>query len=102
VPFTPAQCAELERLGLSEVRLHYERAGMDDSRTVATLLDGGMLRRDVGAWIAEKEREAQAKADQITAKSQHIQAQTLRWAKAAAWIGVAGIVVAIILAFVGK
>ena len=50
---------------------------------------------DVAAWLEEKDRQAQADADRIAIG-------TLRWAKAAAWIGVVGVLVAIGLALVGK
>jgi len=95
MPLTLEQRAKLEELRVSEVRLHYERAGMDNHRTVATLLDGGMLRRDVGEWLAEKERE-----------SQTIQVRAFDFARATfrttIIIGVAGIIVAIIIALLGK
>jgi hypothetical protein len=50
-----------------------------------------MLRGDVAEWVAEKDRELQRAQTQL-------QESTLLWAKVAAWVGVAGTVVAIIIA----
>lgn len=91
MPLTPELRAKLDRLGLTEVLLHYERADPHNYRSTLTTLEGAPARGDVGEWIAEKEREAT-----------HIVAQTLFWAKAAALIGVFGVVVAIIIAALGK
>jgi hypothetical protein len=50
-----------------------------------------MTRGDVEDWLAEQDREATKR-----------QMDTLWWAKAAAWIGAAGILVAIVIAALGK
>jgi hypothetical protein len=50
-----------------------------------------MTRGDVEDWLAEQTREAARQ-----------QADILWWAKAAAFIGLLGIIVAIVIAFLGK
>jgi hypothetical protein len=66
-----------------------------DVALVPGLLDDNQLRGDVEDWLAERNRQ-----------SDKLQAETLWWAKAAAWIagafGVIGTVVAIGVAFLGK
>jgi ATP-dependent DNA ligase len=57
--------------------------------------DGRMLRSDVEDWLFEKETQASKKIIQL-------QEDTLRWAKLAAWIGVVGILVAIVIAVLGR
>jgi hypothetical protein len=54
-----------------------------------------MLRSDVEDWLFEKETQASKKIIQL-------QEDTLRWAKLAAWIGVVGILVAIVIAVLGR
>jgi len=78
MPLTPEQRAELERLTVS-------------GSVVPGLGNGMMLRADVAGWVAEKDEE-----------QAQLQASTLFWAKVAAWVGVAGIVVAIIIAALGR
>jgi|SRR6516162_303283 len=62
---------------------------------VPGLGNGMMLRGDVAEWVAEKDRELQRAQTQL-------QESTLLWAKVAAWVGVAGTVVAIIIAVLGR
>jgi hypothetical protein len=87
--------AELERRGPRNVRLRLRYAGPGSGSVVPGLGDGRMLRSDVEDWLFDKEIEA-------SQKSLQVQEDTLRWAKLAAWIGVAGILVAIVIAVLGR
>jgi len=91
MPLTPEQRAELERLTVSYVRQQLPYAGPGRGSVVPGLGNGMMLRADVAGWVAEKDEE-----------QAQLQASTLFWAKVAAWVGVAGIVVAIIIAALGR
>jgi hypothetical protein len=84
--------AELERLGLDNVKMKLGYAGPGPGAAVIGLGPGfGMTRGDVEEWVAEQTRAATK-----------LQIDTLRWAKAAAWIGVAGIAVSAALAVLDK
>jgi hypothetical protein len=84
--------AELNRLGIDNVRLKLAYAGPGPGSLVPGLGPGyGMTRSDVEDWLAERSR-ADAKQ----------QSDILRWAKAATWLAGIGIVVAIIIALLGK
>jgi hypothetical protein len=87
---TAEQRAELERLTVSYVRQQLPYAGASPGSVVPGLGNGMMLRADVAGWVAEKDQE-----------QAQLQVSTLFWAKVAAWVGVAGIVVAIIIAALG-
>jgi hypothetical protein len=87
-----ADRAELNRLGIENVKLKLSYAGPGAGSVVRGLGPGyGMTRGDVEDWLAEQDREAARR-----------QIDTLWWAKAAAWIGAAGILVAIVIAALGK
>jgi len=84
--------AELNRLGIDNVRLKLAYAGPGPGSVVPGLGTGfGLTRSDVENWLAERSR-ADAKQ----------QSDILWWAKAAALIGGIGIVVTIIIALLGK
>jgi hypothetical protein len=88
--------AELDRLGVENVRLQLMHAGPSRGSVVPGLgkrpdQQFGMTRGDVEDWLAEQTRVAARQ-----------QADILWWAKAAAIIGLAGIAVAIIVAVLGK
>jgi hypothetical protein len=89
------QRAELDRLRLYNVQLRLQYAGPGPGSIVPGLLDGMVLRGDVEEWIAKRNETAD-----------RLQSQTLWWAKAAAWIagliGLAGIVVAVLIAIIHK
>jgi hypothetical protein len=78
---------ELERFGPDNVRSKLAYAGASPVAVVPGLGDGTVLRRDVENWLAERGRE-----------SAKLQADTLFYAKAAAWISGLGLLVAIIIA----
>jgi hypothetical protein len=84
--------AELDRLGIENVRLKLPYAGASPGSVVPGLGEGfGMTRGDVETWVAERAQEASKQ-----------QADILWWAKAAALIGAAGIVVTIAIAWLGR
>lgn len=87
---SPEDRAYLESLGVDNVRQRLSYAGSGGYAVVPGLGRGpglDLTRSDVEAWLAEKDRAAR-----------RLQSDTLWWAKAAAWIGIAGIVVAIAIA----
>jgi hypothetical protein len=84
---SPNQRSELDRLGAENVGLKLQYAGIGRGAAVIGFTTPDMDRGDVEDWLAEQSRKAATQ-----------QAQTLRWAKAAAWIGIAGIIVAIAIA----
>jgi hypothetical protein len=86
----PEQRAELERLGVENVRQRLDHAGSGAGSVVPGLGPSfDMTRGEVEEWLAEKSQEATK-----------LQLNILWWAKAAAWIGFAGILVAIAIAAV--
>jgi hypothetical protein len=88
MPLSPSDRAELDRLGVDNVRQRLDFSGPGTGAVVPGLGPGfGMTRGDVEEWLAEKGREA--------AK---LQLDILWWAKAAAWIGLIGILVTIAIA----
>jgi hypothetical protein len=92
MPLSRNDRTELDRLGIENVRLKLAHAGPAAGSVVPGLGPGfGMTRSDVEDWLAERTQEA--------AK---LQADTLWWAKLAAIVGIVGIVVAIMIAFLGK
>ena len=97
MPLTPEQREELERRGVAYVRRQLSYAGRDDEAVVPNLKTehGFMLRGDVATWLEKRDQEAQAKAERL-------QAKTLFWAKAAAFVSGVGIIVAIGIALLGK
>jgi hypothetical protein len=87
-----ADRAELNRLGIENVKLKLSYAGPGSGSVVPGLGPGfGMTRGDVENWLAEQDREAAKR-----------QVDTLWWAKAATWIGAVGILVAIAIAALGR
>jgi hypothetical protein len=96
MPISEENRAELDRLGTENVRLQLAHAGPSRGSVVPGLgkrpdQQFGMTRGDVEDWLAEQTREAARQ-----------QADILWWAKAAAFIGLLGIIVAIVIAFLGK
>jgi hypothetical protein len=88
MPLSATDRAELDRLGVENVRQRVAYCGPGTGATIPGLGTGvGMMRGDVEEWLADKERKG--------AKLQH---DILWWAKAAALIGIIGIVVAIAIA----
>ena len=87
MPLSESDRAELERLGVDNVRQRLAHSGPDGGAMVPDLGPGlGMTRSAVEDWLAEKSQE--------TTKLQH---DILWWAKAATWIGVTSILVMIAL-----
>jgi hypothetical protein len=95
VPAVQDQTRELERLGMDNVRDRLRYADAGPGAIVPALGDGKMLRGDVENWLAQKDKALREHA-------QKLQEDTLWWAKAAAWIGVAGILVAMAIAALGR
>jgi hypothetical protein len=89
---SPEDRERLEALSPEIVRQRLSYAGAGDGSIVPGLgRPKDLLRGDVEEWLAEKDKEA--------AK---LQQKTLAWARAAAWISIVGIVVAVVLALIGK
>jgi hypothetical protein len=83
---------ELNRLDVENVKLKLGHAGPGPGSVVPGLGPGfGMTRSDVEDWLAERSKEAAQQQSDI-----------LWWAKAAAYISAAGIVIAVIIALLGK
>jgi hypothetical protein len=95
MPLTHAQRQELERLTVGHVRLLLAYAGAGPEAVVPGLGDGTMLRSDVAQWVNEKDRDSRQAQRQL-------RAITLDWAKVGTWTGAAGIIVAIIIAAIGR
>jgi hypothetical protein len=74
-------------------RLRY--AGAGPGSIVPGLGDGRMLRGDVEDWLAAKDNALRERAEKL-------QEDTLWWAKAAAWIAGAGIVVGMVVSFLAR
>jgi hypothetical protein len=88
MPLSAADRAELDRLGVENVRLKLPFAYPGGDAPVPGLGVGfGMKRGDVKEWLAEQTREAV-----------RLQLRILWWAKAAAWIGIASIIVGVLVA----
>jgi hypothetical protein len=94
MPLTFEQRKECEHLGPDNVRRQLAYAGAGAGSIVPGLGDGMMLRGDVQEWLAEIERKNTEEQKQATAN-------TLFWAKVAAWAGIIGIVVTIVIALLG-
>jgi hypothetical protein len=85
-----ADRAELDRLGIENVKLKLGHAGPGSGSVVPGLGAGfGMTRGDVEDWLGGP-RGTKQRVD------------TLWWAKAATWIGAVGILVAIAIAALGR
>jgi hypothetical protein len=89
------QIRELERLGIDNVRQRLRYAGAGPGSIVPGLGDGRMLRGDVEDWLAGKDKALRERAEKL-------QEDTLWWAKAAAWIAGAGIVVGTAVSFLAR
>jgi hypothetical protein len=88
MPLSPSDRAELDRLGVENVRQRLDFSGRGGGALEPGLGSGfGMTRGDVEEWLAARSREA--------AK---LQVDILWWAKAAAVIGGIGILVTIAIA----
>jgi len=80
--------AKLDRLGIENVKLKLAYAGPGPQSAVPGLGPGlDMTRGDIEEWLAEQSHKASKQQDDI-----------LWWAKAATWVAVGGIVVAIAIA----
>ena len=95
MPLTFDQARELERLGMDNVRERLRYAGASPGSVVPALGDGKMLRGDVEDWLAERDKALRERAEKL-------QQDTLWWAKAAAWVAGAGIVVGAIVSFLAR
>jgi hypothetical protein len=83
-----ADRTELDRFGVENVRLKLPFANPGSDTPVPGLgARFGMKRGDVEEWLAEQTREAA-----------RLQLRILWWAKAAAWIGIAGIIIGVLVA----
>jgi hypothetical protein len=88
MPLCPDDRAELERRGIGNVRQRLDHAGPGSGSVVPGLGPNfGMTRSDVEDWLSEKDRAAA-----------NLQTNILWWAKAAAWISGASILVAVVIA----
>jgi hypothetical protein len=91
--------AELERLGIENVRQRLNYAGAGSGSIVPGVGDGRVLRSDVENWLAQEEVSR-------ARRSMELQESTLWWAKAATGatiiLGITGIVVAVIIALLQK
>jgi hypothetical protein len=95
MPLTLAQRQELEQLTVGHVRLLLAYAGAGPEAVVRGLGDGTMLRSDVAQWMIDKERDSR--------QARHpVRASTLDWVQVGTWTGAAGIIVAIIIAALGR
>jgi hypothetical protein len=74
-----------------EMRAHFERAGLEHVRRVATTGFPGH-RALALAWIAQKERKAREEQQTLQA--------TLRWSRVAAYAGIAAVVISAITGLV--
>jgi hypothetical protein len=95
MPLTFDQQRECERQGPDNVRRQLAYAGANPGSVVPGLGDGTMTRGDVQEWLAEIERKSAEEQKEATAS-------TLFWAKVAAWAGIIGIVVTIVIALLGR
>jgi hypothetical protein len=95
MPLTFDQQRECERQGPDNVRRQLAYAGANPGSVVPGLGDGMMTRGDVQEWLAEIERKSAEEQKEATAN-------TLFWAKVAAWAGIIGIVVTIVIALLGR
>jgi hypothetical protein len=95
MPLTFDQQRECERQGPDNVRRQLAYAGANPGSVVPGLGDGMMTRGDVQEWLAEIERKSAEEQKEATAS-------TLFWAKVAAWAGIIGIVVTIVIALLGR
>jgi hypothetical protein len=87
MPLSQSDRAELERLGVDNVRQRLDFSGPNSGAVIPGLGPGfGMTRSDVEEWLAEKSREATK-----------LQLNILWWAKAAFWVGVTSILVTLTL-----
>ena len=82
MPLSESDRAELERLGVDNVRQKLVPGAGGDSVVPGLGPGFGMTRGDVEEWLAEKSQEA--------AK---LQLKILWWARAAFWVGVTSILV---------
>src|SRR5262245_20244780 len=89
---TPEQLSGLERLGSENVRQLLDQAGVGPLSAVIGVCEIHPKRGDVQDWLAQLEGKASLQLLQL-------QERTLWWAKAAAWIGAASIIVSIIIAW---
>ena len=95
MPLKFDQACELERLGMDNVRERLRYAGASPGSIVPGLGDGNMLRGDVENWLAERDKALRERAEKL-------QQDTLWWAKAAAWVAGAGIIVGAIVSFLAR
>jgi hypothetical protein len=95
MPLTFDQQRECERQGPDNVRRQLAYAGANPGSVVPGLGDGMMTRGDVQEWLAEIERKSAEEQKEATAS-------TLFCAKVAAWAGIIGLVVTIVIALLGR
>jgi hypothetical protein len=80
---------------IDNVRQKLRYAGAAQGAIVPGLGDGKMLRGDVEDWLAEQDKAAKERAEKL-------QQDTLWWAKAAAWIAGAGIIIGTLVSFLAR
>jgi hypothetical protein len=81
---TAEQRAELESLGPATVRTKLLQSGAGRGASVAGFKCGDITRAEIDDWLVEKHVE-----------ETDVQNSTLRWAKIAAWAGIAGVLVGV-------
>jgi hypothetical protein len=94
MPLTFEQRKECQRLGPDNVRRQLAYAGPGAGSIVPGLGDGMMLRGDVQEWLAEIERKN-------TRGTEAGDREHIVLGKVAAWAGIIGIVVPIVIALLG-
>ena len=82
-----------------EMRAHFERAGLEHVRLVATT--GFPSHQALAlAWIAEKERKAREEQQTFQTTQAQVATSTLRWSRVAAYAGIAAVVISAITGLV--
>jgi hypothetical protein len=79
-----------------ELRAHFERAGLEHVRLLATTARFPNHQALALAWIAEKEREAREQQQAFQATQEKVAASTLRMSRVAAYAGIAAVVISAI------
>jgi hypothetical protein len=94
MPLSAQQRAELESLGPATIRAKLNQPGTGRGASLfgfKTGVEGGQLvRGDVEDWLAEKYIEEAATQNSI-----------LRWAKIAAWAGIASVIATVLIGAAG-
>jgi hypothetical protein len=83
-----------------EMRAHFERAGLEHVRLLATTARFPNRQALALAWIAEKEREARKQHQAFQATQSKVATSTLRASRVAADAGIAAVVISAVTGFV--